>query len=35
MIKSSTFSTTSAYSILSKLSVVELIDVSIFDILNT
>ena len=35
MIKFSTFRTTSAYSIPSKLSVVELIDVSIFDILNT
>ena len=30
-----TFSTTSVYSIPSKLSVVELIDVSRFDILNT
>ena len=35
MIKFSTFCTTSVYSIPSKLSVVELIDVSIFDILNT
>ena len=36
MIKFSTFRTTSVYSIPSKLSVVELIiDVSIFDILNT
>ena len=33
--KISTFLTTSVYSIPSKLSVVELIDVSIFDILNT
>ena len=35
MIKFSTFRTTFVYSIPSKLSVVELIDVSIFDILNT
>ena len=35
MIKFSTFRTTSVYFIPSKLSVVELIDVGIFDILNT
>ena len=35
MIKLSTFRTTSVYSLPSKLSVIELIDVSIFDILNT
>ena len=35
MIKFSTFRTTSVYLIPSKLSFVELIDVGIFDILNT
>ena len=35
MIKFSTFRTTSVYSMRSKLSAVELIDVSRFDILNT
>ena len=35
MIQFSTFCTTSVFSIPSKLSVVELIDVSFFDILNT
>ena len=35
MIKFSTFRTTSVHSIPSKLSVVELIDVCLFDILNT
>ena len=35
MIKFSTFHTTSVYSMRSKLSVVELIDVSRFDILNS